>query len=164
MAQSIGGCDTALAVKKRGMCPEISLRTRRDEARKLLVNGTDLSDKKKTDEIWQVENLTFREVAIEWHATNNKWSKDHNACVLKDLEGNLFPAIGKHNITELKTRDFLVLVNYVSPVDQRSISRHPCGRYRQTVNRWKVLSTPIVASKMRTPHLVPLSRQATYSP
>lgn len=99
-----------------GIYPEVTLadaRARRDEARKQLANGIDPSDKKKTDKIEQAETRTFKEVAIEWHATNQKWSKDHSNRVLKTLEDFLFPAIGKHNITELKTRDLLAPIKAV---------------------------------------------------
>ncbi|WP_145511566.1 tyrosine-type recombinase/integrase [Yersinia kristensenii] len=99
-----------------GIYPEVTLadaRARRDEARKQLANGIDPSDKKKTDKIEQAETRTFKEVAIEWHATNKKWSKDHSNRVLKTLEDNLFPSIGKCNIAELKTRDLLAPIKAV---------------------------------------------------
>ena len=99
-----------------GIYPEVTLadaRARRDEARKQLANGIDPSDKKKTDKIEQAETRTFKEVAIEWHATNKKWSKDHSNRVLKTLEDNLFPSIGKCNIDELKTRDLLAPIKAV---------------------------------------------------
>jgi integrase len=99
-----------------GIYPEVTLadaRARRDEARKQLANGIDPSDKKKTDKLEQAETRTFKEVAIEWHATNKKWSKDHSSRVLKTLEDNLFPSIGKCNIAELKTRDLLAPIKAV---------------------------------------------------
>lgn len=99
-----------------GIYPEVTLadaRARRDEARKQLANGIDPSDKKKTDKIEQAETRTFKEVAIEWHSTNKKWSKDHSSRVLKTLEDNLFPSIGKCNIAELKTRDLLAPIKAV---------------------------------------------------
>ncbi|MGM3192088.1 tyrosine-type recombinase/integrase [Dickeya dadantii subsp. dieffenbachiae] len=99
-----------------GVYPDVSLadaRARRDEARKLLANGTDPGDKKKSDKVEQSEALTFKEVAIEWHATNKKWSQEHSYRVLKSLEDNLFPAIGKRNIAELKTRDLLAPIKAV---------------------------------------------------
>lgn len=108
-----GGKEKMLAL---GKYPEISLadaRARRDEARKQLANGIDPSDKKKIDKIEQAETRTFKEVAIEWHATNKKWSKDHSNRVLKTLEDYLFPSIGKCNITELKTRDLLAPIKAV---------------------------------------------------
>ncbi|WP_145560865.1 tyrosine-type recombinase/integrase [Yersinia bercovieri] len=99
-----------------GIYPEVTLadaRGRRDEARKQLANGIDPSDKKKTDKTEQAETRTFKEVAIEWHATNKKWSKDHSNRVLRTLEDNLFPFIGKCNIAKLKTRDLLAPIKAV---------------------------------------------------
>lgn len=71
-----------------GVYPEITLadaRSRRDEARKLLANGVDPGDKKKSDKVEQRKAHTFKEVAIEWHSTNKKWSEDHAHRVLKSL-------------------------------------------------------------------------------
>ncbi|AOR60411.1 tyrosine-type recombinase/integrase [Pectobacterium parmentieri] len=108
-----GGKQKMLAL---GVYPDVSLadaRARRDEARKLLANGSDPGDKKKSDKIEQSEALTFQEVAIEWHATNKKWSEEHSRRVLKSLEDNLFFAIGKRKIAELKTRDLLAPIKVV---------------------------------------------------
>ncbi|MFN3070485.1 tyrosine-type recombinase/integrase [Serratia sp. J2] len=108
-----GGKQKMLAL---GVYPDVSLadaRARRDEARRQIVNGVDPSDKKKTDKVEQNEARTFEEVAIEWHATNQKWSEEHSKRVLKSLEDNLFPTIGKRNIAELKTRDLLAPIKVV---------------------------------------------------
>ncbi|CAM7946368.1 TPA: tyrosine-type recombinase/integrase [Enterobacter bugandensis] len=99
-----------------GVYPDVSLadaRARRDEARKLLANSIDPGDKKKNDKVEQEEARTFEQLAIEWHATNKKWSEEHSRRVLKSLEDNLFPAIGKRNIADLKTRDLLVPIKAV---------------------------------------------------
>lgn len=108
-----GGKQKMLAL---GVYPEVSLadaRARHDEARKLLANSIDPGDKKKNDKVEQEEARTFEQLAIEWHATNKKWSEEHSRRVLKSLEDNLFPAIGKRNIAELKTRDLLVPIKAV---------------------------------------------------
>ncbi|MBQ0347698.1 tyrosine-type recombinase/integrase [Citrobacter freundii] len=108
-----GGKQKMLAL---GVYPEVSLadaRARRDEARKLLANSIDPGDKKKNDKVEQEEARTFEQLAIEWHATNKKWSEEHSRRVLKSLEDNLFPAIGKRNITDLKTRDLLAPIKAV---------------------------------------------------
>ncbi|EPJ8275502.1 tyrosine-type recombinase/integrase [Citrobacter freundii] len=108
-----GGKQKMLAL---GVYPEVSLadaRARRDEARKLLANGIDPGDKKKNDKVEQEEARTFEQLAIEWHATNKKWSEEHSRRVLKSLEDNLFPTIGKRNIAELKTRDLLAPIKAV---------------------------------------------------
>lgn len=108
-----GGKQKMLAL---GVYPDVSLadaRARRDDARKLLANGIDPGDKKKNDKVEQEEARTFEELAVEWHATNKKWSEEHSRRVLKSLEDNLFPAIGKRNIAELKTRDLLAPIKAV---------------------------------------------------
>ena len=99
-----------------GVYPDVSLadvRARRDDARKLLANGIDPGDKKKIDKVEQSKARTFKEIAIEWHGTNKKWSEDHARRVLKGLEDNLFAALGERNITDLKTRDLLALIKAV---------------------------------------------------
>ena len=94
-----------------GVYPETSLadaRHKREAARKLVAAGIDPREQKRAvKEELAKEVFTFEAVAREWHATNKKWSKDHSNRVLKTLEDFLFPAIGKNNITELKTRDLL---------------------------------------------------------
>ncbi|MGC6656639.1 tyrosine-type recombinase/integrase [Pantoea sp. EEL5] len=97
--------------------PEVSLadaRAHRDEARRLLANGVDPSENKKAVKVeLEQEEITFEVVARDWHASNKKWSASHSARALKSLEDNLFAAIGKRNITELKTRDLLVPIKAV---------------------------------------------------
>ncbi|EMG6526864.1 tyrosine-type recombinase/integrase [Providencia rettgeri] len=103
-----GGKQKMLAL---GVYPDISLaeaREKRDAARKLIANGFDPSEKRKeVKEEQQKEFNTFEKVARDWHATNKKWSEGHSHRVLKSLEDNIFAAIGKRNIAELKTRDLL---------------------------------------------------------
>lgn len=109
-----GGKEMMLAL---GKYPEVSLadaRARRGEARKLLANGVDPSENKKAVKVEQEqEAITFEVVARDWHASNQKWSASHSARVLKSLEDNLFAAIGKRNIADLKTRDLLVPIKAV---------------------------------------------------
>jgi Integrase len=100
-----------------GVYPETSLadaRHKREAARKLVAAGIDPREQKRAvKEELAKEVFTFEVVAREWHATNKKWSKDHSARVLKTLEDFLFPAIGKYNITDLKTRDLLAPIKAV---------------------------------------------------
>ncbi|MBP6082793.1 MAG: integrase arm-type DNA-binding domain-containing protein [Providencia sp.] len=103
-----GGKQKMLAL---GVYPDISLaeaREKRDAARKLIANGFDPSEKRKeVKEEQQKEFNTFEKVARDWHATNQRWSEGHSHRVLKSLEDNIFSALGKRNIAELKTRDLL---------------------------------------------------------
>ncbi|EMG8335695.1 integrase arm-type DNA-binding domain-containing protein [Enterobacter hormaechei] len=94
-----------------GVYPETSLadaRQKREEARKLVAAGVDPREHKRAVKEEQAkEVITFESVARDWHASNRKWSKSHSARVLKSLEDNLFDAIGKRNIADLKTQDLL---------------------------------------------------------
>lgn len=100
-----------------GVYPETSLadaRQKREEARKLVAAGIDPREHKRAVKEEQAkEVITFESVARDWHASNQKWSKSHSARVLKSLEDNLFAAIGKQNIAELKTRDLLIPIKAV---------------------------------------------------
>ncbi|CNI08915.1 TPA: tyrosine-type recombinase/integrase [Yersinia enterocolitica] len=100
-----------------GVYPETSLadaRQKREEARRLVAAGIDPREHKRAVKEEKVkEAITFESVAREWHATNKKWSEDHSRRVLKSLEDNLFPAMGRRSIEELKTRDLLAPIKVV---------------------------------------------------
>ena len=95
-----------------GAYPLLSLakaREKRDEIRLLIAEG--VSPNAKKEEVRQQEEAalnTFEKVAYEWHANNKRWSVDHAERVWRDLERNIFPAIGKRNIADLTTRDLLL--------------------------------------------------------
>lgn len=100
-----------------GVYPETSLadaRQKREEARRLVAAGIDPRvHKRAVKEEQAKEIITFESVAREWHAANKKWSEEHSRRVLKSLEDNLFSAIGKRSIEELKTRDLLAPIKVV---------------------------------------------------
>lgn len=100
-----------------GVYPETSLadaRQKREEARRLVAAGVDPREHKRAVKEEQAkEIITFESVARDWHASNQKWSESHSGRVLKSLEDNLFDAIGKRNIGELKTRDLLIPIKAV---------------------------------------------------
>ncbi|EDW6544061.1 tyrosine-type recombinase/integrase [Salmonella enterica subsp. enterica] len=109
-----GGKQKVLAL---GVYPMVSLgeaRRKRDEAKKLVSDGIDPSEKKKADKIEQSEVLTFEAVARDWHtACKRKWSDSHSERVLKSMEDGLFTAIGKRKISELNTRDLIAPIKAV---------------------------------------------------
>ncbi len=100
-----------------GVYPETSLadaRQKREEARRLVAAGVDPREHRRALKEEQAkEVITFESVARDWHASNQKWSESHSGRVLKSLEDNLFDAIGKRNIAELKTRDLLIPIKAV---------------------------------------------------
>ncbi|EHJ47085.1 integrase family protein [Solidesulfovibrio carbinoliphilus subsp. oakridgensis] len=94
-----------------GKWPDVGLkmaRQRRDEARALVAQGVDPSEKRKQDradaEGQAVENAnTFAVVARDWHAKQVKvWSEGHAAKILARMEQHLFPVFGNIPITTLR--------------------------------------------------------------
>ena len=109
-----------------GVYPETSLadaRQKREEARRLVAAGIDPREHKRAVKEEQAkEAITFESVAREWHATNKKWSEEHSRRVLKSLEDNLFPTIGKRSIEELKTRDLLAPIKVVEATGRLEVA------------------------------------------
>lgn len=109
-----------------GVYPETSLadaRQKREESRRLVAAGIDPREHKRAVKEEQTkEAITFESVARDWHATNKKWSEDHSRRVLKSLEDNLFSAIGKRSIEELKTRDLLAPIKVVEATGRLEIA------------------------------------------
>lgn len=117
-----------------GVYPEISLadaRQKREEARRLVAAGIDPSEHKRAvKEELAKEDITFESVAREWHAANKKWSEEHSRRVLKSLEDNLFPAIGKRSIDSFSTRDLLVPIKGVEATGRFEVA----SRLQQRTN------------------------------
>lgn len=109
-----------------GVYPETSLadaRQKREEARRLVAVGIDPREHKRAVKEEQAKGaITFESVAREWHATNKKWSEEHSRRVLKSLEDNLFPTIGKRSIEELKTRDLLAPIKVVEATGRLEVA------------------------------------------
>ena len=72
-----------------GVYPTITLadaRSKRDDAKKLLVNGVDPSAFKKESKLAQIEEVrnTFQQIALEWHNMKvKKWSAGYASRILK---------------------------------------------------------------------------------
>ncbi|MEC9577702.1 integrase arm-type DNA-binding domain-containing protein [Escherichia coli] len=117
-----------------GVYPEISLadaRQKREEARRLVAAGIDPREHKRVvKEELAKEDITFESVAREWHAANKKWSEEHSRRVLKSLEDNLFPAIGKRSIDSFSTRDLLVPIKGVEATGRFEVA----SRLQQRTN------------------------------
>ncbi len=98
-----------------GAYPEVSLkaaRARRDEARELIAAGIDPSEARKLEKaerIAQVEN-TFEATAREWfekERASSGWAPGHAEKVIKRLEKDVFPWLGKMPVADIKPMDVL---------------------------------------------------------
>jgi len=121
--------DYSIAGKRKtlslGVYPDTSLafaRQRADEARVLVAAGTDPSDVRKAKKVDQAVQReaehriesgippvdSFEEVAREWfekHAVN--WSDTHSVKIIRRLEVDVFPWIGKRTIGEIEPPELL---------------------------------------------------------
>ena len=96
-----------------GTYPQLSLRDardKRDDARKLLVNGTDPSFAKqiaKRSVNFSTEN-SFESVAREWFVKfSNKWTPNHGQRIFIRLEKDIFPWLGNRPINEITAPELL---------------------------------------------------------
>jgi integrase len=119
-----------------GAYPLVSLvaaREKRDEARRLLADGTDPSVAKKLKIKANIEasRNTFEKVAREWHEINApQWAKVHAGDVLRSLERDIFPSIGSLPIKEISPPKVLEVLRRI---EQRS-AIETAKRIRQRIS------------------------------
>jgi hypothetical protein len=101
-----------------GVWPAVTLaqvRAKRDEAKKLLVQGNDPKSEHKEAKAKNSGAYTFETIAREWHASNKRWNEDHRSRVLRYLELCIFPSIGLSDIRLLKRAIFLPQLRKLMP-------------------------------------------------
>jgi hypothetical protein len=102
-----------------GVYPDVGLkdaRDRLDEVRKQLAAGIDPSALRKAQKIALVEQTenTFEAIAREWFAMHSpKWVASHRDKIIRRLEHNIFPWIGKRPIRELTAPELLAVLRRV---------------------------------------------------
>ncbi len=114
LSYRFGGKQKTLAL---GVYPTTMLaaaREKRAQAKQLLATGVDPGEQKKQEQFEERNGTSFEEVARAWHANNKKWSDSHRARILQNLVSDIFPAVGKVNVKDLKTRDLLVPIKAVA--------------------------------------------------
>jgi len=102
-----------------GVYPTVKLqdvRTKRDEARMLIINGVDPSQHRKETKAMKANQAvnTFEAVAREWFAKNKpKWAKKHGISIIRRLELNVFPWLGGNPICEITAPELLVVLRRI---------------------------------------------------
>ncbi|MEJ1960705.1 MAG: integrase arm-type DNA-binding domain-containing protein [Gammaproteobacteria bacterium] len=97
-----------------GSYPDVGLklaRERRDEARKLVAQGTDPSVERKAEKTSR-EN-SFRAVALEWIGSQTALADETISIHRGRLEQVLFPAFGSRPVNEIKAPDILPVLKRV---------------------------------------------------
>lgn len=111
-----GGKRKTLAL---GKYPETTLagaRDGRDEARRMLANGIDPGEHRKLQKAASAERAanSFREIALEWYAKMApNWSPGHGDRIIRRLERDIFPWLGKKPIAEITPPEILKSVRRI---------------------------------------------------
>ncbi|HFK2002480.1 TPA: tyrosine-type recombinase/integrase [Pseudomonas aeruginosa] len=119
-----------------GAYPTVPLqraRQRREEARKLLADGTDPSGKKKAEKAAQkAASLTFEVLAREWYAYNSpRWAETTAYKAKLYLDNDIIPAIGHKPVASITRPD---LVELVRKVEARG-TLNAAGKIRQWLHQ-----------------------------
>jgi integrase len=101
-----------------GVYPDVSLkdaRDKRDEARKLLANGTDPGETRKAQKAARAEDAnTFEAVAREWFAKfSPNWVASHSDKIIRRLERDVFPWIGGRPIRDVSAPELLTVLRRI---------------------------------------------------
>lgn len=102
-----------------GIYPEVSLaqaRKRREAARELLADGIDPGEDRKIQKAAKAEQAvnSFEAVAREWYAKHlPNWAVSHAEKIIRRLECDVFPWLGKRPIAEIGAPDLLKVLRRV---------------------------------------------------
>ncbi|MCE5182577.1 MAG: tyrosine-type recombinase/integrase [Betaproteobacteria bacterium] len=102
-----------------GVYPSVGLkdaRSKRDEQRKVLGNSLDPSAERKAAKLKsQVAAAnSFEKVANEWYAKQaHTWVPHHAADVLRRLEGNIYPSLGRRPIADIEAPELLAALRKI---------------------------------------------------
>jgi len=111
-----GGKEEMLSL---GIYPEVTLkaaRERRDEARTMVANGIDPSEVRKAERSAQHarDANSFELIAREWHTSRSpSWTPGHAHKILRRLELDIFPRIGKRPVADIGAPELLAIVRRI---------------------------------------------------
>jgi integrase len=106
-----------------GAYPLVSLaeaRRARDDAKRLLIAGTDPSEVRKAEELRKrlLSEDSFRAVADEWfRRKQRRWAASYSSRLRSRLEADLFPKLGPRPIAEIEPLEVLDVVRRVERRD-----------------------------------------------
>lgn len=120
-----------------GPYPLISLadaRERRDDAKRLLVDGKDPMAQKQAAQRTAVRNAqnTFKAVALEWHERQlDRWSENHALNVMRRFDIDIFPYIGSRPIADIDAPELLDVLRRIEKrgsLDVAARVKQICGQ------------------------------------
>lgn len=109
-----GGKEKRLSL---GVYPTVSLkaaRAKRDTARQQLAAGVDPGQARKAEKLAQAGAESFEAVAREWHARFSPgWVSSHGDRILRRLEVDIFPWLGRRPIADIKAPELLAVLRRI---------------------------------------------------
>lgn len=100
-----------------GVYPEVGLKLARErchDARKQLSAGVDPGMVRKAEKRSIAGSESFEAIAREWHAKfAPTWSEGHGERILRRLEVDIFPWLGKRPIAEIKAPELLAVLRRI---------------------------------------------------
>ena len=100
-----------------GVYSDVSLkaaRGKRDAARQQLAAGIDPSQARKAAKVAQAGAESFETIAREWHSNFSPgWAASHGDRILRRLENDLFPWLGKRPIPEIRAPELLTVLRRI---------------------------------------------------
>src|SRR5262249_7211245 len=100
-----------------GIYPDVSLkaaRQKRDDARTQLAAGVDPGEARKAEKVAQAGAESFEAIAREWHAKFSQgWVPSHGDRILRRLENDIFPWLGKRPMAEIKAPELLAVLRRI---------------------------------------------------
>ncbi|AOV98191.1 integrase [Edwardsiella hoshinae] len=116
MKYRIAGKEKKLSI---GVYPDVSLadaRVKRDEARKVIADGGDPSEKKQLEKrAKKIATVnTFRALAAEWHQHKSlSWSESYAESVMEALEKDILPYVGHRPVAEIPPLELLEVLRLI---------------------------------------------------
>src|SRR5471030_1807876 len=120
-----------------GIYPDVPLakaREKRDRARELLADGIDPGEDRKKQRAETAERATngFEVVAREWFAKYSpSWASSHAEKIIKRLENDVFPWVGKRPIAEITAPELLKMLRRIEgrgALDTAHRAHQNCGQ------------------------------------
>ena len=132
-----------------GAYPDVSLsgaRQQRDGIRKLLAQNINPAQQRLAEKAARSPEKVFKNVALEWHKSNIKWSQNTADRLLASMNNHIFPVIGHLPVTELTPPHFIALLKGIGEKGLLEVAsrtrQHLCNIMRYAVHQGLIENNP----------------------
>lgn len=119
-------------------------RAKRDEAKKLLVQGIGPKAEQKEAQAENAGAYIFETIVREWHVSNKRWSEYHRSRVLRYLELYFFPHIGSSDVRQLKNSHLLAPIKKVDASGKHDVAQRLQQRVMAIMMITSTLTRPVI--------------------